>query len=303
MRVILPLTTHGDGGVTRAALDSLSTLALLYEEFRRLDEGIINMIIDVLCTNILRLLMEAKSKGAPIREQLIADHYYCLNDWLMICSSLIMDKRAIVSKLFESIEMGLLGQKWGGDMMLSKPAQTATLKKNARLTVQLNAANELMDALRFKPLHGSELVKESAQILLVQLCNFLQNFPSKEGVELMSSQVNEGDDVEGANPMFFIYNDFALFSLTEIPLSDSSSLARLILRDCTGKYAWDSLINYNDNSFSIPPPYSLLTKPVVPPSSPSPPILFVISPPPSFSPSPSFLSYSLLPPSLPILSI
>lgn len=69
------------------------------------------MIIDILCSNILRLLMDSKTKGVPLRDQLIADHYYCLNDWLMVGSGVIFNKRALVCKLFESIEIGLLGQK------------------------------------------------------------------------------------------------------------------------------------------------------------------------------------------------
>lgn len=136
--------------------------------------------------------------------------------------------------------------------------------------------DSLIDSLRLKPTHGSELVKESAQILLIQLCNFLQNFPSKEGVEIISSHVTEEDDIfENARPVFYIYNDFALFSLTEIPLDDNTFLARLILRDCTGKYAWDCKINYNNNTFSIPPPYSLLSKPIIPPPQQTAPILYV----------------------------
>lgn len=38
IRVVLPLTTHNDATVNRVALDSLSTLALLFDEFRKLDD-------------------------------------------------------------------------------------------------------------------------------------------------------------------------------------------------------------------------------------------------------------------------
>jgi len=70
----------------------------------------------------------------------------------------------------------------------------------------------------------------------------------------MSSQVAESDDIlKEQKPLFYIYNDFALFSLVEVPLPDGSHMARLILRDCTGKYAWDAKINYNNYSHEIPP--------------------------------------------------
>jgi hypothetical protein len=77
--------------------------------------------------------------------------------------------------------------------------------------------NDLLEQLRAKPSHGSEVIKEAAQILLVHLCNFLQNFPCKEGIEIMSSQITEEDDIETEpKPLYFIYNDFALFSFVEV---------------------------------------------------------------------------------------
>ena len=130
--------------------------------------------------------------------------------------------------------------------------------------------NDLLEQLRKQPSHGSEAIKEAAQILLVQLCNFLQNFPYKEGIEIMSSQVSEDDDIEEHKPLFFIYNDFALFSLVEVPMEDGSYLSRLILRDCTGKYAWDSRINYNNYTYTVAPPFSLLAKPIAPVLQPIP---------------------------------
>lgn len=126
--------------------------------------------------------------------------------------------------------------------------------------------SELLDYLTEKPIHGSQIVKEAAHILLIQLSNFLQNFPCKEGIEIMSSQISETDDIfKDQIPLFYIYNDFALFSLVEVPLQDGTTLARLILRDCTGKYAWDAKINYNNYIHEIPPPYSLLSRPIIPP--------------------------------------
>ena len=127
--------------------------------------------------------------------------------------------------------------------------------------------SELLDNLRSRPCHGSEAVKEAANILLVQMTNFLQNFPCPAGIEILSSLVQENDDVEedDSQPLFFIYNDFALFSLVEVPLEDGDSMARVIMRDATGKYAWDTRINYDHLNNGIEPPCSLL-KPALAPS-------------------------------------
>jgi hypothetical protein len=53
-------------------------------------------------------------------------------------------------------------------------------------------------------------------------------------------------------------------------MEDGSCLSRLILRDCTGKYAWDSRINYNNYTYSIAPPFLLLSKPITPVVPPQP---------------------------------
>ena len=112
-------------------------------------------------------------------------------------------------------------------------------------------------------------MKEAAQILLIQMNNFLNNFPCREGIEVISSQISEvrgsavlrntiphfslvqTDDIDDTSPspLYYIYNDFALLSLVEIPLPDGSGKhSRIILRDCTGKYAWDSrcAVNYDE---------------------------------------------------------
>jgi hypothetical protein len=68
--------------------------------------------VDILCSNVLRQLVEAKqSKAYVLNENLVADHFYCLLDWVMACPTYLFDKRALASKVFEAIEIGLLGQK------------------------------------------------------------------------------------------------------------------------------------------------------------------------------------------------
>ena len=107
--------------------------------------------------------------------------------------------------------------------------------------------SDLLETLNEKPLHGSTIIKDAAHILLIQLLNFYQNFPCKEGIDILSSQVSELDDIfKDQIPLFYIYNDHSLFSFVEVAISDTETVARLILRDSTGKYAWDSRVNYKD---------------------------------------------------------
>jgi hypothetical protein len=126
---------------------------------------------------------------------------------------------------------------------------------------------EAFDKLMTAPSHGSEVIKEAAGILLVQLCNFMQNFPCPEGIEIFSSHICEEDDIteQVCEPLFYIYNDFALFSLVEVPHGDDR-IARVVLRDSTGKYAWDSTISYINSDSDIPQTVNLLQQPILAPS-------------------------------------
>lgn len=282
-RTIIPFSTHANNQVSRAALDSLSCLVLKFQELRELDESIVQLVVDVVCGNILRLLSEGRTSGT-LREHLVADHYYCLQDWVIASGSYVFDRTTLASKLFDAIEMGLLGQKLampegGGpplpDRKSTKSAGSGFRMKSGSIGGNIENLTDLMDHLDQNPVHGSIVVKEAAKILLVQFCNFMQNFPCKEGIEILCSQVTEADDLEGSvsPPLFYIYNDFALFSLVEVPLEDGSHLARLILRDSTGRYAWDATINYNNYVHEAPPPFSLLCKPICSPMEPEPPIV------------------------------
>jgi len=50
--------------------------------------------------------------------------------------------------------------------------------------------------------------------------------------------------------------------LVEIPQEDGTKVARIIMRDCTGKYAWDCRVSYNFPGVALEAPYSLF-KPAI----------------------------------------
>ena len=288
-RAIFPFCISNEPIVSRAALDCLSNLTLFYDYIIQVDESFVQLIIDILCSNILGQFVQANRFKSQLNENLIADHFYCLLDWIMSSTNYLFNKRKLTEKVFESIEYGLLGQRLEIDpnapsvesnvissSLGSSSSSNSSSKNNKKTTRRFSShpqsiegqLSELLDILIEKPSHGSQIIKEAAHILLIQLCNFLQNFPCKEGIEIISSQVSESDDIfKEQKPLFFIYNDFALFSLVEVPIPNDpngSHMARLILRDCTGKYAWDSKINYNNYIHETPEPYSLLNEPILP---------------------------------------
>jgi hypothetical protein len=80
--------------------------------------------------------------------------------------------------------------------------------------------------------------------------NFYNNFPAAGfgkllstdclGVEQLISEIVEDNS---QNHVFFIYNDNSILSLCEMN-DERGSFARIIVRDLTGKYTWDSQITY-----------------------------------------------------------
>ena len=278
-KVIYPFCTSNESSlVSRAALDCFSTLTLFFNKLMEVDESTIHFVVKFLCSAIVKNLLEQSTiKSYVLNENFVADLFYCLLDWIMASKTYLFNDSSLANQVFSAIELGLLGQKLQGDASSLINTNEKDKKRQKRLSSQPQSIeeklSELLEILTDKPTHGSQIIKEAAHILLIQLCNFLQNFPCKEGIEIMSSQVSESDDIlKEQKPLYFIYNDFALFSLVEVPLADGSHMARLILRDCTGKYAWDAKINYNNYIHEIPPVYSLLSNPIEPPTEKEAPI-------------------------------
>ncbi|XP_041468944.1 ral GTPase-activating protein subunit alpha-1-like isoform X2 [Lytechinus variegatus] len=136
---------------------------------------------------------------------------------------------------------------------------------------------------------SSELTRLTARTVLTQLIDKLNHFPLGGGPACVTSLVNEVDDLpnfdtdditprlfEAENVQFFIYNDAALITLIQIPplddgsesqLSLATSDLRAIIRNVSGKFAWDGRIIYGPADCKAKPT-RLVTRekpPVAPP--------------------------------------
>ena len=76
----------------------------------------------------------------------------------------------------------------------------------------------LYNRLRQSPTHGSDIIKESAEHLLLLLTHFVQNFPGPKGIDVFSSQISEADDQyeEREQTVYYVYNDFVILSITQV---------------------------------------------------------------------------------------
>ncbi|XP_032098430.1 ral GTPase-activating protein subunit alpha-1 isoform X13 [Sapajus apella] len=127
--------------------------------------------------------------------------------------------------------------------------------------------------------HG--LISIAARTVITHLVNHLGHYPMSGGPAMLTSQVCENHDnhycestelspelFESPNIQFFVLNNTTLVSCIQIKseenmpggglsagLASANSNVRIIVRDLSGKYSWDSAILYG------PPPVSSLSEP------------------------------------------
>ncbi|XP_044292648.1 ral GTPase-activating protein subunit alpha-1 isoform X2 [Varanus komodoensis] len=125
------------------------------------------------------------------------------------------------------------------------------------------------------------LISVAARTVITHLVNHLGHYPMSGGPAMLTSQVCENNDnpysesselspelFENPNLQFFVLNNTTLVSCIQIRaeenmpggglsagLSSANSNVRIIVRDLSGKYSWDSAILYG------PPPLCGLIKP------------------------------------------
>jgi hypothetical protein len=135
--------------------------------------------------------------------------------------------------------------------------------------------------------HGSAPIRDATEAALYKLVNHAGNFPPRSGIAVLTSQLSETDDVPpGAVPdlakhLFFLYNHSSLVSLVQLPPrtaphlyqggenggeDEKVKLARVMVRDATGKYAWDAVPAYAP--FTSITPAHLLRRPSASHSAP-----------------------------------
>jgi hypothetical protein len=268
-KVLLSFCTHHDYNVARSALDSLSCISLNYKNVADLDHGMVETVTETLCQNIIKSIVDSQvNRGFAVKEQVVADHFYCLLDWIMYAHpDYLFDKVSLASKLFEAIELGLIGQKSTTSLPNSSSSSNVTVPspsdrdsksrdkskdKKKRMSVREPEKNDKKEEdtsdSRLNPTHGSAVICEAAEILWMHLLSFLQNFPCKEGIDIHSSLVTETDDHLEQDPSttFYVFNDSLIVSVIQVPHPSGGVAARIILRDQTGKYAWDSLLTYDN---------------------------------------------------------
>ncbi|KAJ3023285.1 Ral GTPase-activating protein subunit alpha-2 [Thoreauomyces humboldtii] len=96
---------------------------------------------------------------------------------------------------------------------------------------------------------GSQLIRETAENVLMHILHHVNNFAPPHGASMLSSQILDpalqDEPKEGEKYLYLAINGTTIMTIVDMPgRTPLDSRARLIVRDMTGRYTWDSRLFY-----------------------------------------------------------
>ncbi|KNC97790.1 uncharacterized protein SPPG_06786 [Spizellomyces punctatus DAOM BR117] len=136
-------------------------------------------------------------------------------------------------------------------MMISDGKPTAT--DRAEVSATTNGLNQPTAKSSFDDQDGdSNLIMETAENVLTHIIHHVNNFAQPCGAAMLGSQLidpalTEDPGKDGERYLYFTYNKTTLITVIDMPgRTPLDSRARLIIRDMTGRYSWDTYLFYED---------------------------------------------------------
>lgn len=181
------------------ALTSLSSLAPYYERLALVDDSVASKILQHLMQNVASKLAVA---GA---DEVIASHYACMLEWVMVLPVTFFDDAKLLKKLFWTVDQGVsvgrtmnqgLGDTFKPTAGGSNSGHASTFGEG---TYSGGGASAQDTDVRSK-------VRRAAEQMLIYLSDFLHNFPPDAHFDILNSQTLdlEPDEVKlpiaGATP-------------------------------------------------------------------------------------------------------
>ena len=287
MGVLLKNISGSNRVVVRAAIHSITSLTAMGEHFKT-QPAIISTIVEAVAANVQRELSEFRNKSTPVDEPLVADQLYCLLEWILVYGNVVCDDVKLIGKVCESLESALIGVVKGDDGMGVPSRHSHRKRKSERRPSTSDGANlETLYAQAINVADPSTImlpqVREAAENVVLHLLHFLHNVPGKEGIDILTSYIEDTDDVgpgEEAKCLHLVHNENTLFSFVEVPSpkgaenegkNDSpKTFSRIIVRDSIGKYSWDttSLFDYENMDELVSLPFQFESGAPQPPPTP-----------------------------------
>ncbi|CAG8449369.1 5481_t:CDS:10 [Cetraspora pellucida] len=255
--------------IVSAATDCLTSFAQNSSIWCDEDEIYIMILQDVFAYLIGALnehLNLHKTSNRNGRGFIIAKLFYCLLEWLMVIPTNLFTDTELCQLVFDVIDMAL--EAPGSDSpriyrkhctnLSNRDGKNRDRDNNVRFK---KAERKVASSPTFdneqnihvvgveNDIEDSNFVKEVAEYVLLHLTHHLDNFSPLHGPVMMNSTLIGplGNDTKydeaSDNYHYFSFNDTTIITLIEIP-GDNAPVSRMIIRDFSGRYAWDSSLFY-----------------------------------------------------------
>ncbi|KAL0079919.1 hypothetical protein F4703DRAFT_1174065 [Phycomyces blakesleeanus] len=246
--------------VLNTAVDCLNMLAHIYREDldfqKKILQEVLTRVIDAL--NVHLKSYEANKQNR--RGFIISKLFSCLLEWVMMAdpANLSNPESELCSLVFDVIAYAIHITSDGSEKMLPRPPVVRPnnhKKKELPFKFKLSndrGPNDLHEQPNFAswgdiPESDHGYVKESAEAVLLHLLHHFNNFAPPYGpATLHSTIVGPGMVLDEKQEnyhqyQYFSFNDTTIIAFVELPATElRSSQARIIIRDLTGRYVWDS---------------------------------------------------------------
>ncbi|XP_068249956.1 ral GTPase-activating protein subunit alpha-2 isoform X1 [Palaemon carinicauda] len=263
--------------VGQVAADLLLLLCDHAEAFLTHYPDVPTRIIQVLCQTLGAIgtdtILTSNSEG----KHLVLSSMFCLAEWVMRMPQQVLiqptpDKQPLLQHVFKVLHSIASGKK--GSLMRSPNLEVVDFDSHVREDTGRSSSMDSTtrgDSLKRTsfPASCTSTIKLAAKSITSHVMNHLWHFPLGVGAQRLSSLVVEGDDVPGLSGdelssevflsphiQLFALNQSCLLSLVQLPalqvpgcaatagFKTPNSEVRLILRDLSGKFSWDSSLLY-----------------------------------------------------------
>ncbi|OAJ40951.1 hypothetical protein BDEG_24625 [Batrachochytrium dendrobatidis JEL423] len=237
--VLLDNISLRDPRLARAAIDCLTLFAHSYETLQ-LDRELVHQIIDRLVIGISENMQfdEKTRKQASVVNSaaiIVSMLFRCLVDWLSCTPKTVMTNPNIALRVSEVIEEAIHISCIGVDAQQSH----STVRSNSTDDGALNPELRDSSSIEKEIISSFRAIRSCAENAMMHLLHHTDNFAPINGPAMMSSHISEPHYEETNNHSIqtFTYNDNFIISFVDI---EQGSRCRIIMRNCTGKYVWDT---------------------------------------------------------------
>lgn len=241
--------------VQLSALRVLSMMTSIYSRIEAANDHA-KHIVSSLCRYAMQQIdagWTMDEKDGKENESLVAEIFYTISNWVVVDTQWILQDRKTLVLTLEAVVAGLTPQKQEiSEVSKTKATATSSSRDKKGATPEWKSTTTKKIVVK-----QFEKIKEAADYLLQNLMNGLGNFPTSCGTSRTSTLVTEedllidlflkGGDEIGGTPAdtkqfirYFTVDNAIIVAVIDRPYEEGGPATTIIVRDKTGKYAWDT---------------------------------------------------------------